>query len=69
MGPAMPQNPIPDNLTPEAAARYLGGISRDNLYRLARKGVVPHFRVGSRIFFNRAVLDEWIRAGGSGRAA
>jgi len=65
----MPPNTTPDNMDPEDAARYIGGISRDNLYRLARRGVVPHFRVGRRIFFNRAVLDDWIRAGGSSCAA
>lgn len=40
------------------AAEYLH-ISKDYLYRLAQKGEVPAFKLGSIWRFKREAIDEW----------
>lgn len=47
------------NLSVKEAAEFLG-LSTDTVYRLAREGRVPHWRFGTRVLFNRAVLEEWV---------
>ena len=56
-------------LSAEGVARRLG-ISRLQVYRLVREGALPPgvaVRVGRRkLQFDRAMLESWIRAGGTG---
>jgi excisionase family DNA binding protein len=48
-------------LTADEATVYLGLPSREALYQLARKGVVPSYRLGERrIRFKRTELDSHI---------
>lgn len=35
------------------------GLSKMGLYKLAKKGGIPHFRVGDRIKFDPIVLARW----------
>lgn len=50
-------------------AEILGGRSRWSVYDLARKGVIPHVRVGRSVLFDPDALDAWIARGGSRRPA
>jgi hypothetical protein len=45
----------------EAQKEYFeGAITLDKLYGLIRRGEVPHFRLGGKIFLRREVLESWI---------
>jgi hypothetical protein len=45
----------------EAQKEYFEGvITLDRLYGLIRQGVVPHFRLGGKIFLRREALENWI---------
>ncbi len=47
-------------LEAEEACRYLK-MSKVTLYRHARNGVIPAFKVGGSWKFNKNSLDEWIQ--------
>ena len=49
-----------DIIDAHEAARFLG-ISRITVYRKARDGSLPAFRVGSSWKFDRDKLDHWIQ--------
>ena len=46
-------------LTVQEVAEYLG-ISPDYVYILVRENKIIHFRLGRRILFKKAAIDEWI---------
>jgi hypothetical protein len=48
-----------------AALEWLGWGEKgyDRLLKLCRDDGIPHFRVGSRLYFQHSALDEWIRSG------
>jgi excisionase family DNA binding protein len=51
----------PDSLLSERTARErLGGISRPTLWRLRQQGELTCVRVGRRILFSAADLDDYI---------
>lgn len=41
------------------AAQYIG-CSYWTILEMAKKGQVPHIRVGKRVLFRQTVLDEWM---------
>ena len=43
------------------AAKYLG-LGESSIYKLAKKGEIPHVKLLSSIRFPKAALDEWIEA-------
>jgi excisionase family DNA binding protein len=46
----------------EAQQEYLeGAITLNRLYELIRQGMIPHFRLGGKIFIRRDALESWIR--------
>ncbi|MCM3651290.1 helix-turn-helix domain-containing protein [Metabacillus litoralis] len=47
-------------MTVKETADYLG-ISVDTIYRMARAGELPHFKIRSLYRFEREFLDEWKR--------
>lgn len=47
-------------MTVKEAAEYLG-VSVDTIYRMARQGQIPHFRIRSLYRFEKEFLDEWMR--------
>lgn len=57
--------PVPDWLDSRRAAEYLG-VHRDTLRKLAAERAIPAEQdgPGCKLFFRRADLDEWRRAGG-----
>lgn len=60
---------VPDQwLDSHQAAKYLG-LHRDTLRRLAAARAIPAEQDGRgcKLFFRRAALDEWRRAGGRAR--
>lgn len=44
----------------------LGGVSRHRIYDLVRRDLLPHVRVGRRIYFDRTQLEAFIADGGRG---
>lgn len=42
------------------AAAYLR-MDRNTVYRWAREGRIPHVKVGSRYYFYKTELDDWMR--------
>lgn len=45
----------------EASDQYFGGtISYWKLLKMAKTGIIPHIRVGSRFLFRKETLDEWL---------
>lgn len=47
--------------TPQEAVEFLGGgISYSTLMRECRRGGMPCFHVGKRVYFRRASLIKWI---------
>ena len=49
-------------LTLIEVSKYLRA-SRDTIYRMARRGDIPCFRVGSNWRFKRSVIDAWAEKG------
>jgi excisionase family DNA binding protein len=46
----------------EAQQEYLEGvITLNRFYGLIRQGMIPHFRLGGKIFIRREALDGWIQ--------
>lgn len=45
----------------EALEYFGGGLSYATLMRECRKGNIPCFRIGTKVFFRRNKLLEWIR--------
>lgn len=39
---------------------YFLGVSRDSVYRLVRKGVLPYVRVGDRLRFRPVEIDAYL---------
>jgi excisionase family DNA binding protein len=37
------------------------------VYRLAKDGRIPHFKLGGDLRFEKSVIDEWIQRGGGVR--
>lgn len=60
-----PRPPMRPLFPIKTAAAYLG-FSEKTLYRLVRKGAIPHTRVGRAIRFDINTLQEWIRRNSKG---
>lgn len=45
-------------MTVKQAAEYLE-VSTDTIYRMARKGELPHYKLRSLYRFEKEFLDEW----------
>lgn len=48
-----------ERMTPKQAASFLG-CSEYTIKDLARRKMIPHFRVGNRIMFSKSTLNSWI---------
>ncbi len=46
-------------MTIEELAKYLR-LHRSTVYRLAREGIIPGFKVGSQWRFSRDSVDQWM---------
>lgn len=40
---------------------FEGAITLNKFYGLMRQGIIPHFRLGGKIFIRREALEGWIR--------
>ena len=40
-------------------------ISRQRVYEMCAQGLIPHVRIGRRIYFDPAALEKWLEQGGS----
>ncbi len=49
----------------EKAAPMLGLENKIAVYEAARKGLVPHVRIGRRVRFDVESLKEWVARGGT----
>lgn len=52
----------PPILKPREACKYLGGMGRNQFYEAVRRGEIPSFKIGNRLFIPRAGLDKLIAA-------
>jgi excisionase family DNA binding protein len=62
--------PDPEPLwTLDDMTRFLH-VSRTTLFRMVKKGEVPHVRIGRKIYFVKEAVQRWLEAkqqGGKGR--
>lgn len=42
------------------------GASRERIYEMCRKGLIPHVKLGRRYKFDPERLERWIAEGGTG---
>lgn len=49
-------------LTLPDIAGYIG-VSMITLYRWTKKGLIPHYKIGRQIRFDRNEVDTWIKSG------
>lgn len=40
------------------------GLTKPQVWKLCRQGIVPHVRLGRKIMFCPTTLEDWIAAGG-----
>ncbi len=50
-----------ETVTAEEAAEVVG-LSPWTIYSLARRGAIPHVRIGRRVLFRRSSLLQWLEA-------
>lgn len=60
------ENDPPDVLTVAEVALLLH-MSEKHIYKLAKDGIIPSFKIGRDRRFRRSDLLEWMAKGGSGR--
>lgn len=48
-------------LTPNELSEYMR-ISTATVYTMVRESEIPFFRMRSRIFFDKEIIDEWIKS-------
>lgn len=53
---------LPDILNIKEAAGFLK-LKINTLYEKTSRKIIPHFKKGNTLYFNRSELDEWIKAG------
>lgn len=59
-------SPVPEGeyLTVDEASRYLK-VCRTSLWRYSKMGILKPRKIGSRILFARADIDEYLKKGGN----
>lgn len=48
-----------ERMTVKEAAPFIGA-SEFKLREMVRQKEIPHYRIGSRIFFRKPILEQWI---------
>src|SRR6478609_7930261 len=43
----------------EQVANFVG-LSKDTIYGLTHKKLIPHFKTGKKLYFNKAEVSDWI---------
>ena len=43
----------------EQVASFVG-LSKDTIYGLTHKKLIPHFKTGKKLYFNKAEIADWI---------
>src|SRR5436190_2220623 len=43
----------------EQVANFVG-LSKDTIYGLTHKKLIPHFKTGKKLYFNKAEIADWI---------
>jgi excisionase family DNA binding protein len=56
--PLEPFDPL-ECLPPDRVAKLLG-VSKSQVYTLARRGQIPHQRAGGSVLFPRLALERWL---------
>lgn len=54
-------------LNDSAAAAFLGGLHPKTVQRMARRGEIPHYRVGKYYRYRASELSEWLVLHSSGQ--
>jgi excisionase family DNA binding protein len=58
VSPSLSFEPLLDDAQ---AAEFLGGLHPKTVQRMARRGEIPHYRVGKYYRYRASELDEWLR--------
>ncbi len=53
-------NGIEPLLNDKAAAEFLGGLHPKTVQRMARRGDIPHYRVGKYYRYRVSELNDWL---------
>ncbi|MDP3461153.1 MAG: helix-turn-helix domain-containing protein [Bacteroidales bacterium] len=51
----------PDVLDIDALIQYIGNVSKATVYRWLHFRIIPSYRIGRRVFFKRAEIDDWMK--------
>lgn len=62
----MPQNEVGIELLTACEVAALLRVSRDRVYTLARRRLLPSVHLGAHIRFEKSQLEQWIAEGGAG---
>jgi excisionase family DNA binding protein len=49
------------------AAEFLGGLHSKTVQRMARRGEIPHYRVGKYYRYRASELNDWLRLNSKGQ--
>lgn len=58
--PTTGTNPRPDVLDIDALIMYIGNVSKATVYRWVHFRTIPSYKVGKRVYFQRAEIDDWL---------
>lgn len=53
---------VPDILDVKQAANYLR-LKVTTLYEKTSRKLIPHFKKGNKLYFNKTELEAWVKAG------
>lgn len=48
-----------ERMTVEELAKYIGA-STIKVYSMAKANEIPHYKIGAKIMFRKATIDQWI---------
>lgn len=51
-------------LTINELCKYIS-ISRSTEYNMRKAGKIPFFKVGGKVLYEKEIVDEWIKNGGT----
>lgn len=55
-----PKNEFPNQMNIDQLMAYIGNPSRQTVYQWIFKKMIPHYKVGKRVYFNREEIEAWL---------
>jgi len=56
-----PTTSTPDVLDIDTLIQYIGNVSKASVYRWLHLRMIPSYRIGRRVYFKRAEIDDWMK--------